>query len=120
VEADKSREERRTAQAGEAPSSFAGYNETVQALLNAGYKRGRMDFHPAHWGYEDYFTSESPTLHVSVRGRQELVEKPEMVTTFYRLDNATFHVDLHTQMGSWSELGKHVVEVAKKAVGVKP
>ena len=125
VQAGESGDEQQSPQAGEAPKSFAGYSDTVKALLDAGYKQGHVDFHPAHWGYEDYFKPGSPTLHISVRGLQELVDTPDRdlgvrTTTYYRLDDATFHVDLHTQTGSWSELGKHVEEVVKKTVGIKP
>lgn len=109
---------------GESPTSFVSFDHTEKALLDAGYKRGRLDPHPAHWGGQDYFEPHNPTLHVTLWGQQQLVphENPggTTYTTIFVLRASTMHTDRHTQTGTWGDIGEHLKETFRKTVGLKP
>ena len=102
-------------QRGEAPTSFATYGDKIQALQNAGYREHNLDFYPEHWFGHDFSKTTSPTLHVTVFTESNWINPP---LDERRVSETTFHVDKHTQAGTWKDLGSHLKDVTKDAIGI--
>jgi hypothetical protein len=111
--------ERYVNQSGEAPTSYASYNDTRNALQAAGYKEHYLDTHSDHWGGRDFSQLKSPTLHVTLFPQVIVFGKGAITNFAGPLQGATFHADKHTQAGTWKDLGRHLKDVTKQAVGVK-
>jgi len=120
AEPTKEGEVKLTDQPGEAPTSYASYNDTKNALQAAGYKEHYLDMHPEHWGGDDFSQPKSPALHVTLFPQVIVFGKGAMTNRAGPLQGATFHTDKHTQAGTWKDLDRHLKDVTKKAVGMKP
>ena len=109
--------ERLTDGRGAPPTSYANVADTEKVLLQAGYKNLNID--PFHSGTQ-FFKETGPTLHISVSGKQAIVQDNRSGLTTYRaryaVDRVEFHADRFSQV---KELGAHMKEATKQFFGVQ-
>ena len=102
---------------GEAPSAYVFFSDAKKAVLSAGYTKV-WDPEPSHKGGQNFMTKRSPTLHITLYPKHQIIEhqNPGGVTYTQRYINerSTFHVDKWTLAGSWKHWIRHLKEYLNK------